>query len=192
MPPCRSRSMSSIESAPATIPATSTGTLSCALTPPLAGSVSFSPTRSPSRQSCASATTGGSPPTHTRVGSSNVADNADEPCDGRIQRKPFCGDGNGPRQAASSLLKGAFVCYDPRSQPIRRWIGVQSLPLAGPLTLGFDPARFQTEPPVCYRASWQLPGPDFHRQATTSMNTTITPSPHEVTPCSAGRTKDPG
>src|SRR3954462_8164615 len=62
---------------------------------------------------------------------------------------------------------------------------VQSLPRAGPLTLGFAPVRFQTEPPVCYRASWQLPGPDFHRQATTSTNTTITPSPHEVTPCSA-------
>jgi hypothetical protein len=46
-----------------------------------------------------------------------------------------------------------------------------SLPLAGLLTLGFDPARFQTEPPACYRASWQLPGPDFHRQATTSLRT---------------------
>ena len=41
-------------------------------------------------------------------------------------------------------------------------------PFAGPLTLGFNPARFQTEPPACYRASWQLPGPDSHRQATTS------------------------
>jgi len=30
---------------------------------------------------------------------------------------------------------------------------VQSLPLTGPSTLGFDPDRFQTEPPVCYRAS---------------------------------------
>jgi integrase len=27
-----------------------------------------------------------------------------------------------------------------------------SLPLTGPSTLGFDPARFQTKPPVCYRA----------------------------------------
>ena len=45
---------------------------------------------------------------------------------------------------------------------------VQSLPLGGLPTLGFDPTRFQTGPPVCYRASWQLPGPDFHRQATTS------------------------
>jgi len=39
------------------------------------------------------------------------------------------------------------------------------------LTLGFGPARFQTKPPACYRASWQLPGPDFHRQATTSLRT---------------------
>jgi len=32
----------------------------------------------------------------------------------------------------------------------------------------------RTEPPVCYRPSWQLPGPDFHRQATTnSRNDTI-------------------
>jgi len=46
-----------------------------------------------------------------------------------------------------------------------------SLPLTGLLTLGSDPARFQTEPPACYRASWQLPGPDFHRQATTSLRT---------------------
>jgi hypothetical protein len=45
----------------------------------------------------------------------------------------------------------------------------QSLPLEGLSTLGFDPTRFQTEPPVCYRASWQLPGPDSHRQATTSF-----------------------
>jgi hypothetical protein len=27
------------------------------------------------------------------------------------------------------------------------------------------------KPPACYRASWQLPGPDFHRQATTSLRT---------------------
>ena len=35
--------------------------------------------------------------------------------------------------------------------------------------VGFDPGRFQSEPPTCYRASWQLPGPDFHRLATTSF-----------------------
>jgi hypothetical protein len=47
---------------------------------------------------------------------------------------------------------------------------VRSLPRTGLSTLGFDQARFQTKPPACYRASWQLPGPDFHRQATTSKN----------------------
>jgi len=46
-----------------------------------------------------------------------------------------------------------------------------SLPHTGLSTLGFGPARFQTKPPACYRASWQLPGPDFHRQATTSLRT---------------------
>jgi len=44
----------------------------------------------------------------------------------------------------------------------------QSLPLKGLSTLGFDAGRFPPTPPVCYQASWQLPGPDFHRQATTS------------------------
>jgi hypothetical protein len=42
-------------------------------------------------------------------------------------------------------------------------------PPQGLLTLGFDPARFQTEPPACYRASWQLPGRDSHPLATTSL-----------------------
>src|SRR5258707_782411 len=46
-----------------------------------------------------------------------------------------------------------------------------SLPPKGLSTLGSGPARFQTKPPACYRASWQLPGPDFHRQATTSLRT---------------------
>ena len=51
----------------------------------------------------------------------------------------------------------------------------QLLPPPWLSTLGFDPTRFQTEPPTCYQASWQLPGPDFHRQATTSF-----PSGHDL------------
>jgi hypothetical protein len=49
---------------------------------------------------------------------------------------------------------------------------------------------FQTEPPACYRASWQLPGPEFHRQATTSLRTRRSTMAlrHGVTSCSAGRT----
>src|SRR5271166_1232667 len=68
-----------------------------------------------------------------------------------------------------------------------------SLPHTGLLTLGSDPARFQTGPPACYRASWQLPGPDFHRQATTSLRTRRNTMAlgHGVTSRSAGRTRKP-
>ena len=50
---------------------------------------------------------------------------------------------------------------------------VRLLPLTGLMTLGFDTRRFPLMPPACYRASWQLPGPDSHRQATTSLRLTI-------------------
>jgi hypothetical protein len=66
-----------------------------------------------------------------------------------------------PEDGTSNDAAGFASCYGPH----------RSLPLAGLLTLGFDPARFQTGPPAGYRASWQLPGPDFHRQATTSLRT---------------------
>jgi len=45
----------------------------------------------------------------------------------------------------------------------------QSLPPTGLSTLGFDPARYQTEPPACYRAPWQLPGRDSHPLAAASL-----------------------
>jgi hypothetical protein len=51
---------------------------------------------------------------------------------------------------------------------------VQSLPRTGLLTLRFDTARFQTTPAACYRAPWRLPGPDSHRQATTSLRRSAT------------------
>ncbi len=57
-------------------------------------------------------------------------------------------------------------------------------PPAGLLTLGFDPARFQTEPPACYRASWQLPGRDSHPQAATSLCWIS----YAITTSNAGRT----
>jgi hypothetical protein len=46
----------------------------------------------------------------------------------------------------------------------------QSPPPTGLLTLRFDARRFPPTPAACYRASWQLPGPDSHRQATTSLS----------------------
>src|SRR6266536_1416754 len=60
-------------------------------------------------------------------------------------------------------------------------------PPEGLLTLGFDPARFPTEPPACYRASRQLPGRDSHPLATTSF--CWIRSPHSTT-SNAGRTKN--
>ena len=45
----------------------------------------------------------------------------------------------------------------------------QSLPPKGLSTLRFDAGRFPPTPAVCYRASWQLPGPDSHRLADTSL-----------------------
>jgi hypothetical protein len=45
----------------------------------------------------------------------------------------------------------------------------QLLPLKGLSTLASGLAHFQARPPACYRAPWRLPGPDFHRQATTSF-----------------------
>ena len=51
----------------------------------------------------------------------------------------------------------------------------QSLPPKGLSTLRFDAGRFPPTPAACYRASWQLPGPDFHRQATTSLSLSVHP-----------------
>jgi hypothetical protein len=67
-----------------------------------------------------------------------------------------------------------------------------SLPPKELSTLGSDPARFQTKPPACYRASWQLPGPDSHRQATTSLRTRRSTMAlrHGATSGSAGRTEN--
>jgi hypothetical protein len=38
------------------------------------------------------------------------------------------------------------------------------------LTLRFDAGRFRPTPAACYQASWQLPGPDSHRQTTTNLS----------------------
>jgi hypothetical protein len=55
---------------------------------------------------------------------------------------------------------------------------------------GLRPHPFQMKPPACYRATWQLPGPDSHRQATTNLRTANPPP--QATSRSAGRTKPRG
>ena len=53
----------------------------------------------------------------------------------------------------------------------------------GCLTLRFDPRRFPPKPAACYRASWQLPGPDLPRQAMTSLA-----PDHDIIDLRTGRT----
>ena len=72
---------------------------------------------------------------------------------------------------AFTLISGARHSLSPITAPqasLHATDRIVAPPLSGLLTLGFDPARFQTKPPACYRAPWRLPGPDSHRQATTS------------------------
>ncbi len=62
----------------------------------------------------------------------------------------------------------------------------QLLPPKGLSTLGFGARRFPPTPPVCYPASWHLPGPDSHRLANASFSHS---SPHiGVTPEIGART----
>src|SRR5262249_55638708 len=79
--PCRSRSISSIESAPATMPATSADTFDPAAQPGPPGTVNRSPARSTSPARWANASAGTSPADDTSVGSSNVSDPTRAACD---------------------------------------------------------------------------------------------------------------
>jgi hypothetical protein len=74
IPPCRSRSRSSIESAPATIPATTAATLIAAFG---FGTVNAAPAVSCRPQRRANASTGTSPADDTKFGSSNATDIAE-------------------------------------------------------------------------------------------------------------------
>ena len=72
--------MSSMQSAPATIPATSAGTFTAALAPAGPGTVTVAATNSGSWQDSASDITAVSPAHDTRFGSSNFADSRENAC----------------------------------------------------------------------------------------------------------------
>src|SRR5690625_4489776 len=74
MPPWRSRSMSLMLSAPATIPATRAATFTSAFAPALPATVTCSSTRSESPGDWASSITGTNPPVAIRLSSSNSAE----------------------------------------------------------------------------------------------------------------------
>ena len=84
MVPWRSRSMSSIESAPAAIPATRQATFTSGYTPVFAVIWTWRRTRPPSPARSASDITGTSPARDTRFGSSKDAEIFSGPCDNRI------------------------------------------------------------------------------------------------------------
>src|SRR5665648_1040566 len=162
--------MASMVSAPATIPATNAATFTSALDPAAPGTRTWARARSCSPARSARVMTGINPAHDTRFGSSKPAERLWQD---RIYRVSFCLVRRSPQETPSSQVKRTFVCHDPLrtpTSPVDR--GSVALP-QGLLTLGFDPSRFQTEPPACYRASWQPPGPDLHRRATTGCQTTV-------------------
>jgi hypothetical protein len=99
-------------------------------------------------------------------------------------RAPYAGESLGTCTSRSSALSMAFALMEGARHsliPTRRRATLTTpqaslhathriiaSPLTGLLTLGFNAGRFPPTLPACYRASWQLPGPDSHRQATTS------------------------
>ena len=87
IPPCRNKPMSSIESAPATIPATRLGIFRCALAPPGVPIRTCSATSRCSPARSASRSTGANPAHDTKFGSSKTAA---KPWQTRIQRMPSC------------------------------------------------------------------------------------------------------
>jgi hypothetical protein len=87
------------------------------------------------------------------------------------------GRGSVPRLGPSPRFRETRHSLSPRTGPLttpqasRHATNRIIAPPCRPSTLGFGSARFRAEPPACYPASWQLPGPDFRRQATTSLRT---------------------
>src|SRR6266571_1294060 len=106
-------------------------------------------------------------------------------------RAPYAGESLGACTSRSSALSVAFALMEGARHsliPARRRAKfttpqaslhatdrIIAPPITGLMTLGFNAGRFPPTLPACYRASWQLPGPDSHRQATTSLRTRRTP-----------------
>jgi hypothetical protein len=108
--------MSSMLSAPATIPATNDGILTTLFAPADPGTVTCSATSRCRPARSASPKTGARPPADTRWGSSKTAET---PCETCIYRMPLSVSDAEPSQVPSSLVTGAFVCHGvpPRPTP---------------------------------------------------------------------------
>ena len=88
------------------------------------------------------------------------------------------GADNRPRQAISFAAQSVpLVDNTERARRIFRTPYLLIRMVASPnraLDTGLRPGAFPTKPPACYRASWQLPGPDSHRLATRASDEVMT------------------
>ena len=110
--------MSSIESAPASIPATTAETFAPGFAPLSVGTLNRCSASSASPTDCASRSTGTSPAADTRFGSSNTADTAAGACLNCIYEIPLRSEEQNPTQVQSSPIREAFPCHDSRSEPV--------------------------------------------------------------------------
>ena len=117
--PWRSRSIPSMVSAPATIPATSEPIFNPGFAPTLAATRTCRPARSSSPMFWASRTAGTSPACDTRFGSSNLACVLAAVCNNRIPEVPFRSWRCELQQPAFSQVKGHFCCHDTLPRTIR-------------------------------------------------------------------------
>ena len=112
IPPWRSTSRSSMQSAPASMPATIAGIFRCAFAPTATVILRCSATR-PARSQCwARRITGTSPAQDTRFGSSNCAEVSLALCNNRISQMPFGPGAWGLRKTPSSQVRGHLPCPD--------------------------------------------------------------------------------
>jgi len=110
--PCPSTSESSILLAPATVPATTTDTLTATFAPADPATRSATTSCNPARSATASA--GTRPATDTRFGSWKSAGTL---CETRIYRVPLSLEGWKLSQVPPSLATGASVRHDPPTTP---------------------------------------------------------------------------
>src|SRR5665647_2511960 len=114
IPPWRSRSMASMLSAPATIPATSAPTFTTGFDPPDPGTRTWARARSCNPARSAKAMTGTKPAHDTRFGSSKLAERLWQT---RIYRMSSSLVRWNPQQVPSSQVKRTFVRHDPPTPP---------------------------------------------------------------------------
>ncbi len=125
IPPWRSTSRSSMESAPAIMPVTIAGTFNRAFAPTATVTFRCRPTRPARSQRCTRRITGTSPAHDTRFGSSNRADVFAALCNNRISQMPFGLGAWGLRKHHHPRSEGICPVTTRSTPDILRWIEAQ-------------------------------------------------------------------